>query len=162
MPVGTYQYASWTDGVNEVYIAGSYEENELMKAEANIRLGNTEAGLTSIDAVRKYQWVPALAAVAGTGLTPSQAMARINKRKRQVALLFRGVAFYDVVRRWGWTYDASVGGGLSGVNFLKGSTLLKATQNYNFLDYWDVPADEFVLNPPPGNDMSLVINPNFQ
>jgi hypothetical protein len=159
MPVGTYQYASWTDGVYEAYIAGSYEENELMKAEANIRLGNIQAGLASIDAVRKYQGA-GLPLLKGATLTASQAMAELI-RERQVALLFRGVAFYDA-RRWGWTYDASVGGSLSGVNFLKGSALHKATQNYNFLDYWDVPADEFVLNPPPGNDMTVVINPNFQ
>ncbi len=157
LPMGTYQYASWDDGVYEAYIAGSYEENELMKAEANIRLGNTEAGLISIDAVRAYQGA-GLAAVAGKGLTPSQAMAELTM-ERQVALLFRGLAFYDA-RRWGWTYDASIGGGLSGVNFLKGSTLLTATQNYNFLDYWDVPADESVLNPP-SSSSAAVQNPNF-
>ncbi len=38
LPAGTYQYASWADGVYEAYIGTSYEENELMKAEANIRL----------------------------------------------------------------------------------------------------------------------------
>gem|GEM_PF-128407 len=158
LPVGTYQYASWADGVYEVYIAGSYEENELMKAEANIRLGNVAAGITNINNVRDYQG-SGLAHLAA-GLTASQAMAELLM-ERQVALLFRGLAFYDA-RRWGWTYDTSLGGGVSGVSFLKGSTLLTASINYNFLDYWDVPADEFVLNPPKGGDMTQVINPNFQ
>jgi hypothetical protein len=157
LPDGTYQYASWEDGVYEVFIAGSYEENELMKAEANIRLGNTELGLASIDSVRKHMGA-GLNLVSGKGLTPSQAMAELTM-ERQVALLFRGLAFYDA-RRWGWIYDTSNGGGLNGVNFLKGSTLLKANQNYNFLDYWDVPADESVLNPPSSSG-AAVQNPNF-
>lgn len=158
LPAGTYQYASWADGVYEVFIGSSYEENELMKAEANIRLGNVDAGIDNINNVRTYQGA-GLTALAH-GLSASAAMAELT-RERQVALLFRGLAFYDA-RRWGWTYDSSLGGGVSGVNFLKGSTLLTATINYNFLDYWDVPADEFQLNPPKGNDLTLVINPNFQ
>jgi hypothetical protein len=158
LPDGTYQFADWNDGNYELYIAGSYEENELMKAEANIRLGNVETGLQSIDAVRAYQGA-GVNAVAGTGLTQAQAMAELLMERR-VALVFRGLAFYDA-RRWGWTYDVGNGGGVTGVNFLKGATLLKASINYNFLDYWDVPADEFVLNPPAGGDMTKVINPNF-
>jgi len=158
MPAGTYQYASWADGVQEVYIGTSYEENELMLAEANIRLGNVDAGVTSINKVRAYQGA-GLTPLAN-GLTATQAMAELV-REREVALLFRGLAFYDA-RRWGWIYDASLGGGRSGVNFLKGSTLMTATINFNFLDYWDVPADEFVLNPPKDGDMTQVVNPNFQ
>lgn len=159
LPAGTYQYASWADGVYECYIGTSYEENELMKAEANIRLGNVDAGIDNINNVRAYQG----AGIANIvhGLTAAQAMAELL-RERQVALLFRGVAFYDA-RRWGWIYDQSNGGGRSGVTFLKtDGTLHTATQNYNFLDYWDVPADEFVLNPPVGGDLTKVINPNFQ
>ena len=35
-----------------------------------------------------------------------------------------------------------------------------STIDYNFLDYWDIPADETVLNPP-GAGSAAVINPNF-
>lgn len=159
LPTGTYQYASWADGVYEVYIGTSYEENELMKAEANIMLGNVDAGADNINNVRAYQGA-GVTAIAH-GLTQKAVLAELL-RERQTALVFRGLAFYDA-RRWGWIYDESNGGGRTGVTFLKSDgTLLTASQNYNFLDYWDVPADEFVLNPPPGNDMTLVINPNFE
>ena len=39
----------------EIYIGPTYEENQLMLAEANIRTGNIPAGLALIDEVRDYQ-----------------------------------------------------------------------------------------------------------
>jgi len=35
-----------------------------------------------------------------------------------------------------------------------------ATINYNFMDYWDVPADETVKNPPAAGS-AAVKNPNW-
>jgi len=135
-------------GSYELYLAGSYEENELMKAEANIKLGNIATGLTSVDAVRTYQGA-ALAAVSGVVTDPVLAYEEL-RRERRVALLFRNVAFYDA-RRWGVIDDVSAGGGRTGcvvVNSTTGAVSNNATINYNFLDYWDVPDDETSLNPP--------------
>ena len=45
----------------------------------------------------------------------------------------------------------SKGGGAFGQTVLEGTTVYtNATINYNFLDYWDVPADEFDFNPATG------------
>ncbi|HWB24080.1 MAG TPA: RagB/SusD family nutrient uptake outer membrane protein [Chitinophagaceae bacterium] len=157
---GTYTYGSRTVGDYEVYIGPSYEENALMLAEADIRTGATEAGLALIDAVRSYQG-SGVSAVAGTGLSASQAMQELVMERR-VALVFRGVSFFDS-RRWGWIYDISAGGGSYGNHvYQSGSGLLntKVTINYNYMDYWDVPADESVLNPP-GDGSAAVTNPNY-
>ncbi len=147
-----------TPGNYELYINGSYEENALMSAEANIYLGNTEAGLSLIDAVRNYQGA-GLAAVAGTGLSVDEAKEEL-RRERRVALVFRGTAFYDA-RRWGVIYDISKGGGRTGAVVLTstGGLNTNATINYNFLDYWDVPADETELNTP-DESSAAVVNPN--
>jgi starch-binding outer membrane protein, SusD/RagB family len=156
---GVYQFANWNDGVYTCYIGTSYEENALMLAEANIMLGNIDAGLAFVDAVRAYQGA-GVNAVSGTGLSQAQAMNELVMERR-AALAFRGLAFYDA-RRWGWIYDVSNGGGVYKVPFLKvDGSLHTATINYNFLDYWDVPADEFVLNPPSSKG-AAAINPNFQ
>jgi hypothetical protein len=157
---GVYVYGNRTVGEQEVFIAGSYEENALMLAEANIRLGNVETGLGYIDAVRSYLGA-GVAAVAGTGLTQTKAMQELVTERR-VALVFRGLSFYDA-RRWGWTYDISVGGGIYGVNIYSpsaGKLNTNATESCNFMDYWDVPADETVLNPP-GSGSAATQNPNF-
>jgi hypothetical protein len=143
----------------ELFIAGSYEENALMLAEANIRLGNTDAGLAYVDAVRTYQGA-GIAAVSGTGLSESQALTELLKERR-VSLVFRGLSFYDL-RRWGITYDISNGGGSYG-NMLfnvDGSYDTNVTIDYDFMDYWDVPADETTLNPP-GKSSAATQNPNF-
>jgi len=155
---GVALLGSLKDGVYECYIAGSYEENALMQAEANIYLGNVDTGLALVDAVRTYQGA-GLAAVSGTGLSKDQALGELVSERR-VALVFRGLSWYDS-RRWGWSYAIANGGGGYNLNFLNGSTLnTGATFDYNFLDYWDVPADEFVLNPP-GSGAAAVKNPNF-
>jgi hypothetical protein len=145
---GVVVSSSRTVGAYELFMAASYEENELMKAEANIKLGNIATGLTSVDAVRTYQGA-GIAAVSGVVTDPALAYEELRKERR-VALLFRNVAFYDA-RRWGVLDDISQGGGRTKavvVNSNTGAVNTNATINYNFLDYWDVPDDETSLNPP--------------
>ncbi|MDB4923741.1 MAG: hypothetical protein JWQ54_5724 [Mucilaginibacter sp.] len=154
---GAIQLADKTPGKQEVYIGGTYEENELMKAEALINTGQIDLGLASVDNVRAYQGAK-LTKVSGTGLNLAQALEELRKERR-LALLFRGTAFYDA-RRWGVIYDVSEGGGRTNAVVLSPNGVLSthATINYNFLDYWDVPADEVVLNPP-GAGSAPVKNP---
>lgn len=156
---GVYVIGTKQVGEYELYIAGSYEENALMLAEANIRLGNIDAGLAYVDAVRAYQGA-GVAVVSNTGLTLAQALKELTKERR-VSLVFRGLSFYDN-RRWGWIYDISNGGGSYGNNLYTVAGILNTnvTINYNFLDYWDVPADESVLNTPAAGS-AAVVNPNF-
>lgn len=156
---GVYVYGSTAIGGYEQYIAGSYEENALMLAEANLRLGNTEAGLAYVDAVRTYQG-SGIASVTGTGLSAVNAMQELVMERR-VSLVFRGLSFYDM-RRWGWSYAIGSGGGSYGNNFLtKAGKLNKnVTINFNFMDYWDVPADEADLNPG-GEGSAETKNPNY-
>jgi starch-binding outer membrane protein, SusD/RagB family len=159
-----YNYSDQTVGAYELFIAGSYEENTLMLAEANIMSGNTNAGLALVDAERNYQGA-AVAATAGTGLTQAQAYNQLV-RERRVALFGRGLSFWDS-RRWGWTYDIKQGGGSYGNKFLylpsQGASVMNvnATLDYNFMDYWDIPADEVILNPPSKGTASVVTNPNY-
>ena len=155
---GVVEYSNSTPGQYEVYIAGSYEENELMKAEANINLGNIDVGLASVDLVRQYQGA-GNAAVSGTGLSKPQALEEL-RRERRVALVFRGTSFYDA-RRWGVIDDVSKGGGRTGAVVISSTGVrnTNATINYNFLDYWDVPDDEVALNPPAAGS-AAVKNPN--
>ena len=155
---GVYVYGSRTAGAYELFIAGSYEENALMLAEANMRLGNTETGLTFVDAVRTYQGA-GVAAVAGTGLSLSGALNELT-RERIVSLFSRGLSYYDN-RRWGWTYDVSVGGGAYNQTVVTTAGVInkKVVIDYNFMDYWDVPADEAVLNP--STSGVSVTNPNY-
>ena len=154
---GVYVYGNKNVGEYELIIAGSYEENALMLAEANIRLGNIAVGLGFVDAVRTYKGA-GIAAVAGTGLSLAGALSELVKERR-VSLIYRGLSFYDN-RRWGWTYDIENGGGSYGntVVTTAGVVNKNVTINYNFLDYWDVPADESVLNPTTG---AATMNPNF-
>ena len=154
---GVYVYGNKNVGAYESYLAGSYEENTLMLAEANIRTGNIEQGLGFIDAVRVYQGA-GLAPVKGTGLNLVQALNELVAERR-VALVYRGISWFDS-RRWGWTYDISKGGGVFNQTLLDGAVLnTKVTINYNFLDYWDVPADEFDLNAPSATSAPIK-NPN--
>ena len=155
-----YVYGDNDAGAYECYIAGSYEENALMLAEANIMTGSIDAGLAYVDAVRAYQGA-GVAAVSGTGLSQAKAMGELTKERR-VALPFRGLSFYDS-RRWGWSYAIANGGGSYGNTFVIASTTkvyTNTTIDYDFLDYWDVPADESVLNPP-GSGSAATVNPNF-
>ncbi len=146
-------------GQYQVYIGPSYEENELMLAEANIRLGNIAAGLTHVDNVRDYQGA-GVAHVSGTVTTLAGAMAELTAERR-VSLFGRGLSFYDA-RRWGWIYDISNGGGQYGQLLYNadGTYDTNVTVNYNFMDYWDIPADETQLNPP-ASGTSPILNPNY-
>ena len=80
--------------------------------------------------------------------------------ERLASLAFRGLSFYDL-RRWGWTYAIANGGGRYGTTLLfKGNVYTNATINYNFMDYWDVPADETDKNKPSA-DSAPVKNVNY-
>ena len=85
----------------EIYIGPTFEENQLMIAEASIRTGAIPAALTIIDNIRAYQGA-AVAALAGSPLTTAQALKELTM-ERMAALALRGLSFYDM-RRWGWTY----------------------------------------------------------
>jgi hypothetical protein len=155
---GVQVLASRTVGAYELYVAATYEENELMKGEANIKLNNIATGLASVDAVRTYQG-SGLLAVSGAITDPADAYEEL-RRERRTALLFRNVSLYDS-RRWGYLDDIA-GGGTGRTNAVvvssTGVVNTKATINYNFLDYWDVPDDELALNPP-ADGSAPVLNP---
>ncbi len=140
-------YGNQTPNAFELFIGASYEENELMKAEAKVNLNNIDEGLQNLDKVRSLQG-SGLSATSGTGLNQSDAKELI-RRERRVALLFRGLSFYDA-RRQGFLDDISQGGGRTNavVMDFDGNINSNCTINYNFLDYWDVPDDELSLNPP--------------
>lgn len=135
-----------TPGAVEFYLASTYEENELMKAEAKIYGGDIEGGLALIDAVRTYQGA-GLAAVAGStpALTAEQAKEEL-RRERRTGLVFRALSFYDA-RRWGITDKGGPGRAGCVVVDKAGKLNTNATINYNYLDYWDVPDNELSLNP---------------
>ena len=154
---GVYSYGTKNVGKYELIIAASYEENAMMQAEANIQLGNIATGLGYIDAVRTYQGAGLAAATAANRV---EALTLLTKERR-VALAFRGLSFYDA-RRWGWTYPISSGGGRYGntVFDVKEKVWTNAIFNYNFMDYWDVPGDEFELNAPSATSVAIK-NPNF-
>jgi len=137
---GVMVYTNRAAGAAELYMVGSYEENELMKAEAKLYTGDIAGAVTSINAVRSYQ---------GAGLAPisSADLATVKeelRKERRVALAFRGLSFYDA-RRWG-ILDS---GRKNAVVISKdGKTInTKATINYGYLDYWDVPNNELAYNP---------------
>ena len=145
-------------GKLELYIGPTYEENQLMLAEAKMRTGDINSGLTLIDNVRDFQGA-GVAHVGGTGLTLGQALKELTM-ERLGALAFRGLSYFDL-RRWGWTYAIANGGGRYGCTILyKGNVYTNATFDYNFMDYWDVPGDETAKNPPSG-DSAPVMNANY-
>ena len=141
----------------EIYIGPSYEENALMLAEANIRTGNVKDGVTLIDNVRDYQG--AGVASLSTSLTAVEALKELTM-ERMAALALRGLSYFDT-RRWGWTYSIANGGGRYGTTILfKEKVYTNATIDYNFMDYWDVPADETSKNTPSA-DSAPVLNKNY-
>ncbi|GAA4270845.1 RagB/SusD family nutrient uptake outer membrane protein [Aquimarina gracilis] len=144
------EYASLENNRINIYYAGTYDENELMKAEANIYKGQIETGLSIIDNVREHQNAN-LSPISGTGLTEDQALEEL-RRERRIGLLLRGVGFYDA-RRWGVTEPVSQGGGRTGLVVLDdlGNLNTNATFDYNYLDYWDVPDQEAAFGSPLGN-----------
>jgi hypothetical protein len=154
---GVITYSDRTPGGEELYMAGSYEENALMRAEAMIYKNDIANALPLIDAVRARQGA-GLAPLAGNSLTQAQAIAQLRSERR-VALLFRNVAFYDA-RRYGIIDPITSGGGLTGAVVVDGTGALNtnATINYNFLDYWHVPDNELAYNPP-ADGSAPVLNP---
>jgi hypothetical protein len=140
---GVIVYSDRQPGATELYLAGSYEENALMNAEAKIYSGDIEGGLARIDEVRTAEGA-GLTAVAGTGLNLAQAKEEL-RIERRCGLAFRGLSFYDA-RRWGVT---DKGSGRTNCVLLdkNGAVNTKATIHYNFLDYWDVPDNELAYNP---------------
>ncbi|MEO5683434.1 MAG: RagB/SusD family nutrient uptake outer membrane protein [Chitinophagaceae bacterium] len=140
---GTIVYANSDAGGNEITLAGTYEENELMKAEANLKLGNIATGLASVDAVRTYQGA-GISAVSGV-VTDAAAAYEEFRRERRVALAFKGLSFYDA-RRWEIIDPAKSRTGCV-VVAASGAVNTNATINYGFLDYWDVPDNELAYNP---------------
>jgi len=136
------QFANQNPGGYELYLASSYEENALMKAEALIYTGDIEGGLALIDAVRTAQGA-GLEAVAGKGLSLAAAKEEL-RRERRIGLLFRALSFYDA-RRWGVIETGRTGAiALSRA----GVVSTNATIKYNYLDYWDVPDNEITYNAP--------------
>lgn len=146
---GTYVYANTANGAFELPLAGTYEENTLMRAEALINTGQVDQGLSLIDDVRAYMGA-GLTAVSGTGLTAAQAKEEL-RRERRVALAFRGLSFYDA-RRFKISEPVSAGGGRTGCIVIanSGAVNTNAIIEYGYLDYWDVPDNELAYNPPAG------------
>lgn len=144
---GTIVMSSREVGEYELYLASTHEENLLMQAEASINTGDIEGGLAIIDDIRDMQGA-GLDAVAGTGLSLDEAKEEL-RRERRIVMAFRGLSFYDA-RRWGVIKDVSDGGGRTGAVVVDntGAVNTNATINYNFVDYWNVPDNEIVYNPP--------------
>ncbi len=140
---GVVTYSNTTSGANEITIAATYEENELMKAEALIKTGSIDLGVKSIDAVRTYQGA-GLAAI-GTGATAAAAYEEL-RAERRIGLAFKGLSFYDA-RRW-----EIIAPDKSRTNCVVVSSTAKvytkASIVYGYLDYWDVPDNELAYNPP--------------
>ncbi|MEP7143028.1 MAG: hypothetical protein ABI707_09165 [Ferruginibacter sp.] len=150
-------YSDKADGAQETYIASTWEENELMKAEAILySAGGTVSTATGIiDGVRAAQGA-GLAAIGAVSLT--QAKEELRKERR-VGLVFRGLSFYDA-RRWKVIDPVSSGGGRTGAIVLSAAGVVNtnATIDYNYLDYWDVPDNELAYNPAAGTSVP-VVNP---
>lgn len=146
---GTIVYSNKTPGASEIYLVGTYEENALMQAEAKLYSNDIPGALLLIDAVRKYQGA-GLPALSVTSLTDAKEELR---RERRCALAFRGTCFYDA-RRWG---VSEKGGSRTGAVVVDGTGKLNtnATIKYNFLDYWDVPANETAYNPADGKSAPI-------
>lgn len=153
---GAIQHYNSTPSTVNFYLSASYEENQLMKAEALINTSQIDAGIAILNAVRAHQGA---GISSPNGLTLDQAKEEIRKERR-CALLFRGVAFYDL-RRIGALADASLGGGRKGAVVLDGNGVVQnnATVNYNYLTYWDVPQNELDFNAP-ASGSAPVKNPN--
>lgn len=153
---GVVVYGNSDPGAFEMHLAGDYEENLLMKAEALINTGQVEQGLALIDNVRTLQGA-GISAVAGTGLTLAQAREEL-RRERRIVVAFRGLSFYDA-RRWGVIEN---GVGRKGAWAIKNTGVFSsnATIDYNYMDYWDVPGNELTYNAP-ATGSAPVKNPKF-
>ena len=147
---GVYIFANIATGAFELPIAATYEENELMKAEATMYAANFSAasilsGMAMIDNVRNYQGAGLGVTVAATAAVAKEEL----RRERRVALAFRGLSFYDA-RRWKVSEPIAAGGGRTGcvVVTTAGVVNTNCTIDYGYLDYWDVPDNELAYNSP--------------
>ena len=138
---GVITWSNSTAGANEITLAATYEENELMKAEALIQTGQIDQGVKLIDDVRNYQGagLPATA----TGLTQAEAYEEL-RRERRIGLAFKGLSFYDA-RRWDIIAPGKTRTGCVVIS-AAGVVNTNATIEYGFLDYWDVPDNELAYN----------------
>ena len=150
---GAYTYVHTQDyGSDDIFLAGSFEENELIKAEAKIRNGKVADGLSLIHKVRTLQSSGLKAPLRS--LSATEALEELRSERR-IALLFRGLSFYDA-RRNGVIDDVLKGGGrANGVVLTSsgGKTIVntKTFINYNYLSYWDVPQNDLDFNAPSAN-----------
>lgn len=137
---GVMVYSNRTAGAGVLYLASSYEENELMKAEAKLWKGDVAGSVSAIQAVRDYQGA-GLEAISSTNASE---VKEILRRERRVALAFRGLSFYDA-RRWGVLEN----GRTDAVVISKDGKYISKTSSikYGYLDYWDVPDNELAYNP---------------
>jgi starch-binding outer membrane protein, SusD/RagB family len=142
---GAITYFTFDYGVDNLNLAGTYEENELMKAECLIQTSQIDAGVTIINTIRTYQGAGVSSPM---GLTKALALEELRKERR-CALFLRGVAFYDA-RRNGITEDVANGGGRTGCVVLDGNGVVNTNCqiNYKYLPYWDVPQNELDFNAP--------------
>lgn len=150
---GVVVWANAKAGLNEITLASTYEENELMKAEALIQTGQVDAGTQLIDNVRTYQGAGLIA--LGAGLTQAAAYEEL-RRERRIGLAFKGLSFYDA-RRWEIIAPDKSRTGCVVVS-KTGVLNTNATINYGYLDYWDVPDNELAYNPAVAGS-APVVNP---
>jgi starch-binding outer membrane protein, SusD/RagB family len=139
---GVITWSNTAAGANEITLAATYEENELMKAEALIQTGQVDLGVAAIDRVRAYQGA-GLAATA-TGLSQAAAYEEL-RRERRIGLAFKGFSFYDA-RRWEIIAPGKTRTGCVVIS-AAGALNTNATIEYGYLDYWDVPDNELAYNP---------------
>lgn len=146
IPVDGGDYASFSNGTVEMPMGITYEETQLMLAEVKIRRGEIDAGLSHIDGVRSHQNAQ-LTAVSGTGLTQVQALEELRSERR-IGLFLKGTAFYDA-RRWGVLKPVAQGGGRTNANVVVATdgTVEACTIDYNYKEWFDVPAQETDFNP---------------
>lgn len=127
-------------GSSQLYLV-SAEENLLMAAEAKLALGKAGEAAELVNQVRDMQnaGLPAL--------TADDIEFEQIRRERRVALLARGLAYYDARRLRISTPD----GGREGAwVYRNGYETLDtdASIYYNFRPYWPVPVHETTFNPP--------------
>jgi starch-binding outer membrane protein, SusD/RagB family len=144
---GVITYSNTTAGANEITLCGTFEENELMKAEATMFAAafspaSIIAGMGMIDNVRNYQGAGLAPTVAATAAAAKEEL----RKERRIALAFKGLSFYDA-RRWDIIDPTKSRTGCVVVSGTAGTLNTNATINYGFLDYWDVPDNELAYNP---------------
>ncbi len=144
---GVVVYANSDAGANEITLCGTFEENELMKAEATMNAGgfsaaSITAGMAMVDNVRNYQGAGLAPTVAATAAAAREEL----RRERRIALAFKGLSFYDA-RRMDIIDPSKSRTGCVVLAGTTGTLNTNATINYGFLDYWDVPDNELAYNP---------------